>query len=315
MDVVDQDIMKALAYAGAFRWPLTLVELSGRLGRPIGETASRMDALVAAGSVCQAHGLYALAGVAEDSLWARVGQQKECAQKWTRMLRRAWWLQAVPYVRALFASGSLALGNVDPDSDWDLFVIARARRLYTARAGLLFAAWLMGRLRTKRMRVAPDRFCFNHLIASDSLAIRHRSIFVARVLVELVPLYDPHHFLPRLWDANHWISDFTVLAHREAFVRRSIVPSRVLGVFRWSLESILNTFVGTLLERGLRAWMQRRIAREPATHAPGGRVVADERELEFHPRSFEATVIARYNASLMRLGLGRYVESDSGLTR
>lgn len=312
---MDREILKALAYAGAFPWPLTLMELSERLGGSLGDVASRMDALVARGSVRMAHGLYALAHASEYVLWSRVQQQKECAQKWTRMLRRVWWLQAVPYARAMFVSGSLALGNTEPESDWDIFVIAQSRRLYTARAGLLCAAWMMGRLRTKRMRAAPDRFCFNHLITTDSLAIRHRSIFVAHALAELIPMHDPHGFLPRLWDANHWIADYVPQPWSRTSVRRSLAPSRTLGSFRWSLECVLNTFIGSLIERGLRVWMQRRIVREPATHAPGGRIVADNRELEFHPRSFEVAVLARYNALLARLGLSQYAESDSGLTR
>jgi hypothetical protein len=59
--------------------------------------------------------------------------------------------------------------------------------------------------------------------------------------------------------------------------------------------------------------MQRRIHREPATHEKGGRIVADDRELEFHPHSFEAVALSRYNAALTRLGLGQYAERDSGL--
>lgn len=315
MDASDRELVKTLAYAGAFSWPLTLAELSQRTGMPLGNVASRADALVVVGALIEAYGLYRLAGASENAIWSRVMQQKECAQKWTRMLRRAWWLQAVPFVRALFASGSLAFGNVAPDSDWDLFVIARKKRLYTARAGLLLAAWLMGRLRTKRMRTAPDRFCFNYLITTDSLAIRHRSIFVAHVLAELIPIHDPAHLLPRLWDANHWITDFVQRPTDVAFVRRAIAPSRILGAVRWSIELILNTFFGALIERWIRAWMQRRIMREPATHSPGGRIVADDRELEFHPRSFEATVLARYNATLVALGMGSDIEHDSGLTR
>jgi predicted nucleotidyltransferase len=290
----------AMAYAEAFPWPLTPVELQERTGIPLGEITSRLEAL---------------GGVSEDAWRTRVRQQKECAQKWTRMLRRAWWLQAVPYVRAIFASGSLALGNTDPDSDWDLFVVAQKGRLYTARAGLLFAAWLMRRLRTKRMRAAPDRFCFNHLITTDGLAIRHRSIFVAHALAELVPMHDPRGLLSRLWQANHWIADHRPIPNGTVFVRRSFQRSRVLGALQWSIEFVLNTFVGTLVERALKRWMQKRIAREPATHASGGRVVADDRELEFHPASFEAVILARYNAALGRIGLGQCAQRDSGLTR
>ncbi len=319
MDALERSILMELVYSGAMHWQLTLSELHERLGGNLGEIASRLDALVASGAVLLAHGLYSagwrIADVATNLALNRIAQQKECTQKWKRMLRRAWWLQAVPYVRMLAASGSLALGNTDADSDWDMFVIVKSGRLYTARAGLLFAAWLMGRLRTKRMRTAPDKFCFNHIITTDGLAIRHRSIFTAHALAELIPMWDPYEYSKKLREANRWISDWVSLFGDKKLVRRAVKRSRILGAMRKCAEFILNTFIGWLAEKALSRWMKKRIAREPITHEHGGRIVADERELEFHPHSFEAVVLSRYNAALTRLGLGQYIEHDSGLTR
>jgi hypothetical protein len=213
----------------------------------------------------------------------------------------------------LAASGSLAMGATGAASDWDVFVVVKAGRLYTARFGLLAAAWMMRRLRTKRMRIAPDRFCFNHIITTDGLAIRHRSLFTAHALSWLIPLYDPTGYAGRLRHANAWVGDYVSTSASESFIRRSVVHSRFLDTLRRWLEAVLNTFIGTVVERMLRRWMRARIQAEPATHKAGGRIVADDRELEFHPRSFEALALSRYNATLAALGMGQYAEHDSGL--
>jgi hypothetical protein len=92
-----------------------------------------------------------------------------------------------------------------------------------------------------------------------------------------------------------------------------VTRSRLLNAVRRTLEIILNTFAGGAIERVLKVWMQGRINRNPVTRAQGGRIIADDRELEFHPHSFEAVALARYNATLARLGLGQYSERDSGL--
>ena len=97
-------------------------------------------------------------------------------------------------------------------------------------------------------------------------------------------------------------------------MHREVPRSRLLGMVRSVIELPLRTVLGDWLERGLRAWQCRRIEREPATHERGGRVVADDREIEFHPRSAERMVIDRYNAALAGLGVRR-TEPDSGLTR
>jgi hypothetical protein len=194
-----------------------------------------------------------------------------------------------------------------------VFVIAQEDRLYTTRFGLLGIAWVMRRLRTKRMRTAPDRFCFNHLITTDGLSLKYRSLFMAHAMAWLIPLYDPFRYVPRLRQANQWVSDYVADGGGELFVRRAIATSNMLQAVRRCAEAILATPLGDGIEALLRRWMQSRIAAEPATHQAGGRVVADRRTLEFHPRSFEATALARYNISLGRSGLGAYTERDSGL--
>ena len=69
-------------------------------------------------------------------------------------------------------------------------------------------------------------------------------------------------------------------------------------------------------EKFLKNLQQKRISRNPVTYEPKGRVVFTENELEFHPRSFEAVVIERYNKGLRRLGIAPPItEVDSGLVQ
>lgn len=311
----DGPIVATLAFAGALRWPLTLMEIHERVRMPVAEVMRRLDKLVAASTVSAGLGMYALAPVDEQTFQNRVNREKECVQKWRRALRYASVLQAVPYVRALLASGSLALGNTGPDSDWDAFVIAREGRLYTARAFLLIAAKLMGRLRVKQDTVAPDKFCFNHYITTDGLDIAHRSLYVAHALSVLVPIHDPDDLLGRLRQANRWTTERIPHTAGSVFVRRAVVPSHMLDFVRRALERVLDTRAGDWLETRLARWQKDRIAREPATHEPGGRVLATDRQLEFHPRSAEATVLDAYNRTLAHHGLSELAEQDSGLTR
>lgn len=326
MEADERSLRATLGYYGALRRPLTLVELSerlipsARLGHPgprpdLGMLASRTDSLVRSGEIATEYGFFALTVTPGGFGRSYIRRQKETARKYQRILKFAWWMQALPYLRSLMTSGSLAMSNCGAQSDWDLFVIVQSGRLYTARLGLLVAAWLMGRLRTKKMTIAPDRFCFNHLITTDGLALRHRSLFTAHALSWLVPIYDPWAYAPRLRQANAWVTDYVSDTGGQLFVRRTVPRSRILNAVRSGGELILNTFIGGLFERCIRRWMQSRIESEPATHAPGGRIIADDRELEFHPRSFETVALARYNASLTRHHLGHFSEHDSGLAR
>lgn len=324
MHDLDRSILATLAYYDGLGLPLTLMELHERLipaerlgGRPIdpkiSEVLERLGVLCAIGTVLQEDGLYVLGGAPEGFGTRRIEQEKIWAQKWRHMLRKAWWLQAVPFVRGIYASGSLAVGNTSATSDWDIFIVAQGGRLYTTRIGLLATAWLLRALRTKHDQTASDKFCFNHYVTTNGLSMRHRSIYVAHGLAVLVPIHNPHRYLERLWQANQWIGDFRPMPVQADVVRRSVRPSSLLNAIRRTFEYILSAIIGAALEQILRSWQKRRIAREPVTHERGGRIIADDRELEFHPRSFEAVALGRYNAAMERFGMGSHVEHDSGL--
>jgi hypothetical protein len=327
MTALRRSIIATIGFAGASAWPLTLMDIHERLvpcsrfggktiSRPtIAEILQRLDALKAEGVISSALGMYALGDVDPHIFSARVDREKHCVQKWRRMRRAAWWLQAVPYVEALIASGSLALGNTGPESDWDVFVIARTGRLYTARTGLLFIAAAMGRLRTKHDSVASDKFCFNQYVTTEHLTIQHRSIYGAHALAMLTPVYDPRGWLERFRRANQWTLDWIPLTAGQHAIHRPVRHSWLLGQIRRMLEWLLDSRGGDWVERRLAGWQRRRIMREPATHEPGGRVIADERMMEFHPHSAEVAVMSAYNLMLQRHGMGAYAEQDSGLTR
>jgi hypothetical protein len=322
MDASDKALVATVAYYTALERPITALEawerlipvsrFGGRESLVLGAVVGRLDALTASGVLTRHHG-YFVVGSSGSSVERYLTEERIAAVAFRALRRAAWWLQLVPFVRGLFVSGSLASGAADEDSDWDLFVVVQAGRLYTARTLLLIAALLLGRLRTKRSRVLRGKFCFNHYVTTDGLASRHRSLFTAHTLAWLVPLYDPWGYLSRLWQANRWIEQYCSHTGGRAYVQRSLAPSPVLGAVRRIIELPLHTGLGAALEYALRRWQQRRIRREPATYAPGGRVVADTRELEFHPHSFEAVALARYNALLTRINLGQHRERDSGL--
>lgn len=84
---------------------------------------------------------------------------------WHGVLPFAWIFEWIPFVDAAFVAGSLATGAAHADSDWDVIVVARPGRLYSARFLCLGILKCM-RLRTDIARRGPG-FCLNHFIASD----------------------------------------------------------------------------------------------------------------------------------------------------
>lgn len=318
--MVNERVLATLCFWAALARPATLLEIHQWLvssrtqtsSVSLGQVQVALDELILAGVVHTQFGFYLLASCPLAWCERRIEQEKETVQKYRTFLPALWWFQAVPFVRAVLASGSLALETCTSQSDWDVLVVARSGRLYTARIGLTVMAWLLGRLRTKHSVIVRDLFCLNHYVSDGALELSHRSLYVAHVLGRLVPSYDPQGYANNLWQANAWTrtlvpgADGPPPQHQLRSVRDSFLLKCVRRMGEW----VLGGALGDALERFMMHMQVRRIVRGSSF---GGRIQATLTEIEFHPHSHERTVVERTNEYLAHYDLQKYFIEDSGL--
>lgn len=325
---ITDSILATLAYYDGFEYPLSDFEIYRFLINPqrlrsnvesidtitLREVQVGLEELLIHGQVIQELGLYSLKdriGLAEK----RLDSEKIAAQKWRRCLRLAYWFQIAPWLRGMFVSGSLAMGTVNSESDFDMLVIVEPGRLYLARLFLSGLASLMRARRTRYDTSAPDKFCFNHFITGNALTIRHESLYNAQTYAHLYSL-DLNSLPGEFFAANLWINKFVFnFTPHQKTIRRSIRRSAGLLSLAVFIEKIFSGWLGDLLEGFARSYQQRRIASNPTTTAPGGRIVFNDTELEFHPHSFEKNILEHYNELVRKLSVSFNVELDSGLKK
>ena len=261
------------------------------------------------------NGFYFLKNRTELSV-LRLAREKISAQKWRLCLRRAYWLQFAPWIRGMFASGSLALGTTSSESDFDVLVLVAPNRLYLARLFLSGTASLIGSRRTRYETIAPNKFCFNHYLTTDTLGIRHESLYNAQTYAHLIPMMINTNLAGKFFAENLWINKFVYnFTPHQQTIRRTVRPSRFLDSVAKIIEFVCQGKIGDMFERWACQYQQKRISSNPATHASGGRVVYTNTELEFHPHSFERIILDRYNETTRRLGISMNHEPDSGLKK
>ncbi len=272
-----------------------------------------MDNLVKLNFLNSKNSLYFLPG-RQKICDIREKRQKIAEKKWAKFLQISKWLEPVPYIRGVFASGSMAMDNTDEDSDFDVLVIAQPGRLYTARLLLLLLTSAM-RVRRRWFDIkAPDKLCFNHYITEDSLHINHHSLYNAQSYAHLKPILMPKELFEKFFTANNWINKYLYNFRPNNF-SRAISPNPILIGLAKFLELILNTKLGNWLENWAKRYQQGRIEKNPSTKNSGGRIIYNDHELEFHPNSFEKYLINQYNQNITRLGISTpFKEQDSGLT-
>ena len=260
----------------------------------------------------QKNGFYFLEGRSKI-IKQRIERQKIADQKWKKAKRMIVLLQALPYIRMVAVSGSLAMNNTKEESDIDLLIITKTGRIWTCRALVTLYFHLIGQRRHGNL--TKNRFCLNHYITDQSLEIPWQSLYNAQTYAHLVPLWQERGLYRKFQKANKWINQYLVnYSISQKGYLNIVKDNKLLISIRKFKEWILNTWYGDLLESFLKKIQEKRIREEPLTFKSGGRVSFDDQQLEFHPDSPEKNILEKYNQKMEKLGLGELgKEKDSGL--
>ena len=302
-----QAVLATLAYYDILDFPLKAEEVFNCLIKVNGDDSDKptpidircaLDQLVLEKIISAANGYYFLSD-REYLVPLRLKKEKISRRKMVRARRAVRWLAFVPYVEAVFASGSLGLGNCDELSDLDVLVITKHGRIWTARLLITGFLSVFGLRRKPRQKIAPDKICLNHYITDASLTIPFHSIYNAQTYLNLKPLLvcDPGLFA-EFQKKNPWIGDF--LYHPWQVGYDPAITIR-LSRFARAVSAILKIFFPAWLEGRVKRYQIRRITHNPLTSHPVGHVVYDDEQLAFHPDSPEPVILEKYQAKLNEL--------------
>lgn len=297
-------VLKTLAFAEAFgfaftafeTWRWMLAEDENECAQAAGvsllETLQALDALKKQGSLVEKYGYYTFSDQ-EELIEERLRRLTTAAWKLKRARRWARVLVRLPYVRAVYAYGSLATQHTKEKSDLDVLVVTKSGKIFTARAMVTLFTEALGIRRTNTK--IQDQVCLNHYVVEDALAFPYPSAFTAWLWSRMFPLAVRDEGLAQAFmQANKWVGRYFPNLDRN-----------------WKLEignldeqqktEEQNRFSRGVVERWARRYQLGRIARNPLTYKPGGRVVANDQMMIFHPKLPEEKVLAAYRKRMERL--------------
>lgn len=284
---LSKDILDTVTYYDVFDYPLSVFEIWKHLltlqeeeVRPstYGEVYVAVRAEVSRGTLVWERGFVFLSG-RQGLVTERIRREKLSAAKLRRMQRLALLLRCVPYVRFAGATGSLSLKYGDLESDWDLFVVLRAGKIWTGRVILTGILFMLGKWRHgKKIR---NRACLNYFVTDESLEIGTQDLFSAHEYRFMIPLF-AYTLFQKFELKNRWMArfkpNFSLSEIRPFWCQERTLTA--LRVQRW-LERIIDLFpVEAFLGRRQKA----RIAHNPKTHWEGSYIEANDRMLIFLPR-------------------------------
>lgn len=315
-------IVATLVYHDILEMPLTTVEVCRYLFRPkeielnstLLDVEQVLNSLVREGTLTFSSGYYTFPSH-ENFIIRRIRSHAVSQIKWRRLRRIAWFLQAVPFLEMMAASGSLARELVKEDSDLDVLLVTRGGRIWTVRFIVTVVLDVLG-LRRRPTGPTKNLVCLNHYLAQDALKLPYQSIYTALEYTRIVPLFGEAQCWKFREENKEWIKKYLVhVLPDDTKHIKTVKNFFILKIFRKMGEIILGGFLGNLIEKWLGAEQKKRITRGIETSEVGGRVIASAMHLEFHPHSKEAPLLKEFNQKMTQLGLLEFSnQKDSGLS-
>lgn len=286
---VEKAIIKTLAYADVFDYPLRFDELflllisEKRISQEtIRENLSRLSGVVCEKGLCCFSSRTAI-------VKTRMQREKESQKKIKFIKRMIPVLALFPSVLFAGISGGLAMGNAKQDDDIDLFIITQKNKLWISRILLIVLLSVLGIRRKRNDRTVKDKVCLNMFIdeARLMLPLKTRDLYTAHEAVQMLPLFDRSNTYKKFLEANSWIQEFlpnalqrktsqTNMNYKESFF------NSVLGLF---LHFALFEFLAKIFQ----LWnIKRHTTRETVT----------KYLLAFHPLDYRTMILDEYKKRL-----------------
>ena len=279
-------ILRSVLYSSLFEYPLTLAELRRTLLESTRDEAGILR------SYQSSAWLQSLVELRDGwffprgrSAWIAGRQQREVRSlallDRNRLLLKS--ICALPFIRLVALSGSVAALNADSRADLDLFIVTRGRTAWSITLGVVVLARLL-----RRRRI----LCANFVMSDSRLALEQQDLFSASQVIHLRPLVGAETYRAFL-AANPFVRQLYpnfVAGEDRAF---PMEPGAVLRGLKAVLEALLAG-PAIALEPMCRAIYGRHLRRRARSWQSPAQVRLTSDCLKLHTRSHRTTVLDRF---------------------
>ena len=183
MNRLEQAVLRTMAYADIFDYPLSISEIQKYLIKHVLQYGTGLGFLFQKHSLplVEYQGYFFLKKQLEESLPAVIQQRRVSERRAHQLLSKAKqviskYLVVIPWIKLLAVTGSTAALNADESADIDLFIITQNGRKWITRASVLF---ILERIEQRvNLRQAPKenggKFCLNMIFEETEMGQKYQ---------------------------------------------------------------------------------------------------------------------------------------------
>jgi hypothetical protein len=239
---MEEALLHTLVYADLFDYPLTVQEVHRYLTGRSASLSTVDDYLRRNSPLGRRLGFISpfwFLGGREHLVGLRQEREVVSQALWRGARRYGRLVAAIPFVRMVAITGSLAMNNASSKrDDVDFLIVSAQHRLWLSR-GLVILIVHLARLQGLEL-------CPNYVIAEHCLQLSECNLFTAHELAQIVPLHGLRTYR-RLLESNSWLSDYLPNA-----TPHSAGAGEIGGMARRGqqfMEAVLAGRVGDAVER------------------------------------------------------------------
>jgi len=284
---LEQAFLESVIYASLFDYPVTLAQLREGL---IGQAATESElarcyasSLLLQATVEWAEPYYFPRG-RRDLLETRRRREAGSRQLLADLAKPMALMTAMPFVRMVALSGSLAHLNAEGEADLDLFVVTRPGRVWSVTVTALAIARLFG---------WRARLCLNYVVSERALMVGPADLFCANQIVYLRPVCGHSTYLAFL-ESNRFVERFYPNFRPRPVSSRG-QPSRRL---QRAIELLTNWTIAPIYEQACRWIYRHHLRRRAHTWRSRDQVRLENDCLKLHTSSHRREVMERFESAL-----------------
>lgn len=209
MNKIQTAILRTLAYADVFAYPLTLKELHQFLINEKTNSQSLEKILKTLKDV-SFKGNYLFLKNQERNVSLRQERKKWSQKKWLVARKVAGWLRLIPWIKMVAVTGNLAMDNAEKNDDIDLLIVTARKRLWLTRLLTNFLVEIVANRRRPNDKEVKDKICLNMFLTEDHLKIplKEQNLFTAHEVCQLKLLWQRKNSYQKFIQKNLWSQKF-----------------------------------------------------------------------------------------------------------